>query len=351
MRTHPKTRSGGWSLVELAVVLAVLAVLGMVLWRVLPLAPQIAAGDHAQRELARAEQALVGYVLANHHLPEPVSVDGLDMLPVQALGLPSTVRLRYQVPATLTADPGNPFVLALPAGNVVPARSNGLDFCMVLKQASLNDTTVGGMQGVATAFALMHPGQVGHDSAASAGFALPGSSDLGVRQVLAVGPGELASRLACPDRVARTRATARAANAAHELALVADRYQQFRVFAVQVAEMNHDNAETGVAFASFDVAWGVFCEVVAILQEAAGWPPDPLGIATGIASHVSATAQLAIAVANVVLAADGLSQANEDLDTANQQKAAADANLTRMQMLESQMVDRAKHLDEEGLQP
>lgn len=349
----PANRQGGWSLVELAVVLVVMGLLGTVLWRLLPLAPQVAAGDLAARELEQAEQALVGYALAHSRLPAPVTEDGLDMLPVDALGLPSRMKLRYEVQAPLTAAPANLFSPRLPPTVLgVPSPSNepnGLDFCMVLKNN--RSATLAGMQGVPTAFALMHPGPAGHDSQAAASFVLPGSEAAGTRRVLAVGPGELASRLACPDRVSRTHAAAGTAYAAYDLARVADEYQKFRVFAIQVAEMNKDNAEAGVAFAAFDVAYGIFIEAIAILQEAAGWPPDPLGIATGIASHASATAQLAIAIANVTMAGLDLDQANDDLQVARDQKLAADANLARMNQLAEDALGRARALDQSGLQP
>lgn len=353
MRTGSARGSGGWSLVELSVVLAVVGVLGVVLWRVLPLGTQVATNHVAERELARAEQALVGYVLAHHQLPAPVSEDGLDMLPADALGLPSTMRLRYQVQSSLTTAPANLFSPLLPpgilGGKTVSAELNGLDFCMALKNARLASLT--GMQGIPTAFALMHPGPVGHDNQAAAPFVLPGSAAVGTRHVLAVGPGELASRLACPDRVARTRAAARAANAAHDLQQVAERYRAFREFAIQVAEMNEDNAETGLAFATFDVAMGVLTEALAILQEAVGYPPDALGIATGITAHVTAGIQLGLAVDALVQAEQGLQKARADLVTANDQKRAADANLGRMQDLAAQTLLRAKDLDRRGLQP
>lgn len=347
-------RPGGWSLVELAVVLAVIGVLGLVLWRVLPLAPRVAADNAAERELERAEQALLGFALAHGRLPAPVSVHGRDMLPVRALGLPSTMDLRYQVQPMLTSPPGNLFAPVLPpqvpgGGSAVSAELNGLDFCMALKNSG--PASLAGMQGIPTAFALMHPGPVGHDNNASAAFVLPGSATAGTRNVLAVGPGELASRLACPDRISRVHGAARAAHAAYDLERVAERYRAFREFAVQVAEMNKDNSEAGVAFAAFDVAWGVFCEAVAILQEAAGWPPDPVGIATGIASHVSATAQLGIAIANVALAAADLDKANGELATAREQQGKAEDNLARMQAMADQTLARVRTLDKNGLKP
>ncbi len=351
----PARRNAGWSLVELAVVMAVIAVLGTVLWRVLPLAPKLAEGEAAARDLAQAEQALLGYALTHDRLPAAVMEHGRAVLPTQALGLPSRIRLRYQVQPTLTASPGDRFVPLLPAalsagGSTPPStRVNGLDLCMSLKVDS--NKSLDGMQGIPTSFALMHLGPVGHQQTADQPFALPGSADIGTRQILAVGPGELASRLACPDRVAATQGAVREAYAAYDLARVAVEYEAFRKFAIQVAEMNKANAKTGEVFAGFDIAWGVVVEAIAILQTAAGWPPDALAIATGIASHTAATAQLAVAIVNLTNAVNDLAQAEADLEQAKEQHLAAETNLTRMRSLAHDSREHAIALDAKGLQP
>lgn len=355
-RTSGLVRPSGWTLVEMAVVLVVMGVIGLVLWRFLPLAPQVAAGEVAQRELAQAEQALIGHVLAHSRLPAPVIENGVAVLPVEAMGLPASLKLRYQVQPSLTVSPGDEFSPLLPpalgAVPAVPTPStlvNGLDFCMALKGAS--PLSLAGMESIPTAFALMHGGPAGHDRMAAAAFALPGSQTLGERRVLAVGPGEFASRLGCPDRVAQAHGAARAAYTAYDLAQVANEYDKVRTFAIQVAEMNLDNAQTNEVFAGFDVAYGVFIEALAILQEVAGWPPDALGIATGIASHVTATIQLGLAINNLVSAVQEVQEAEEDVVTANQQSVAAQTNLLRMETLASTTLQHALDLDQEGLQP
>jgi type II secretory pathway pseudopilin PulG len=353
-RSFPRgRRAGGWSLVELAVVLAVMGLLGVALWQVLPLGKRLQDTDTAQRDLAQGEQALIGYALAHHRFPAPAIRHGQQVLPVGELGLPSYMVLRYEVQPALTTPASNQFSPLLPpTTSGVPTVSsvvNGLDLCMRLKTAGTG--TLIGMQGVPTAFALMHTETAGTDRPSDAGFVLPGTPGVGGRAVLAVGPGELASRIACPDRVARVHGSARAAYAAYDLARLAVDYRKFRTFAIQVAEMNKKNADTGVAFASFDLVYGVCIEAIAILQEAAGWPPDALGIATGIASHVEATAQIAIAIYNVVAAAEDLEDAKDDLAVARQQETAAYANETRMQALAAATLARALALDRAGLQP
>lgn len=349
----PARRQGGWSLLELSVVLAILGLLGLVLWRLLPLAPQAAAGDLAARDLAQAEQALLGYALVHHRLPEAVTVDGLAMLPVQTLGLPARLQLRYQVQPTLTQAPYNRFEPTLPAASEggTPAASNqvnGLDLCMALKAAA--GSSLAGMQNVPTAFALMHRGGAGNERAPD-DFVLPGSADIGTRRVLAIGPNEMAARLQCPDRVARVQGAARAARAAYDMERVARRYKSFRTFGIQVAQMNLEQAKANEIFAGFDVAYGVALEAIAILQEAAGWPPDGLAIATGITAHVTATAQLAIAIYNLDQAVKGREEAEDDLQTARDQETAAIASVDRMHALATQSLQRALDLDAAGLQP
>ena len=355
-RIASRRASRGWSLVELAVVLVVVGAIGVLLWRLLPLAPQVAAGDLAGRELAQAEQALVGHVLAHGRLPAPALRNGVGVLPVDDLGLPARLAVRYQVQPSLTVSPGDEFRPLLPPDPVIdpaaPVQTgfvNGLDFCMALKGAEALSLT--GMDNIPTAFALMHGGPAGHEAMATAAFALPGSPGLGDRRVLAVGPGEFASRLGCPDRVARAHGAARAAYAAYDVARVANEYQRMRAFAISVAEMNLENAETAELFAGFDVAYGVFLEAVAILQEAAGWPPDGLAIATGIASHVTATIQLGIAISNLAAAVEDLEAARADQLVAQNQLAAANTNLQRMDTLASGALTHARVLDEKGLEP
>jgi prepilin-type N-terminal cleavage/methylation domain-containing protein len=348
-----RRRQRGWSLLELSVVLAVLGLLGLALWRLLPLAPQAAAGDLAARDLAQADQALLGYALVHHRLPDPVTVDGLSMLPVETLGLPARLQLRYQVQPALTQAPYNRFEPTLPAASEggtpsASAQVNGLDLCMALKAEAV--ASLAGMQNIPTAFALMHRGGPGNERAED-DFVLPGSVDAGTRRVLAVGPNEFASRLQCPDRVARVQGAARAARAAYDMERVARRYKNFRTFGIQVAQMNLEQAKANEIFAGFDVAYGVALEAIAILQEAAGWPPEGLSIATGITAHITATAQLAIAIYNLDQAVQGRKDAEDDLQTAREQETAAIASVNRMHALSTQTLQRALQLDAAGLQP
>src|SRR5690606_16859435 len=88
-------RQRGFSLVELAVALAIAALLTVLLVNLLPLGHQILEAERQQQELAQAEQALLGYMRSHGHLPGADAdgngrADGATSgwLPVADLGLP-----------------------------------------------------------------------------------------------------------------------------------------------------------------------------------------------------------------------------------------------------------------------
>lgn len=326
--TSPR-RQRGWSLVELAVSLVIAALLVGVLFALLPLGRQVAAGDRQQRQLAQAEEALLGYGLAHYHLPYADSSGDGDAdagatagwLPVRTLGLPPRLRIRYEVAGGLAADASRLYVPYLPPAELsrLTAAPNGLDLCIRLFELQRSGTALGAI-GMQAAYGLAIPDSTGTAllDSASAAISLPGS-EAAARQpslTLATGSGELASRMACPQLLARAQGAAQAAMASHSIARVTDFNRDFREFDVRIAELVEAQARAGLAFASVGLAMGLFDQAMAIILTAAGWPPEGFAIAVGIAENVVAGVSIGYSIASVVWA-------KKDLDSA--QKAVVEA--------------------------
>lgn len=257
-----RQRMGGFSLVELSVVLVVLGIAGILLVRWLASA-QVEQKQVQQRSLLqRADDALLAYVSANHHLPCPAGgIDGIadctlrsGFVPHAELGLPEpragTIRYAvYRNPAISGIDPDIASVagdlavavdrapvlqmlsnatsgsisahVALPVGcttlpgvdcTAVPAlKINGLDFCYALRTAmnapalASQAHTIGGtaqITNVAYALALTDPAtSAPADINQTVAFASP-RREIGTDyqdKVRAVGMEQLWSRLRCGE--------------------------------------------------------------------------------------------------------------------------------------------------------
>lgn len=357
----------GMSLVELAVSLSIAALLTVLVATLLPLGTRVAQGDHQANELAAAEQALLGYIRSRDRLP-PADADGdghgdpgttTGWLPVADVGLPPRLRIRYQVEPGLAAPPGDLFRPLLPpdyrAG--LPLAPNGLDVCMRLllnQRAGLS--AVGG--DVPVAYYLGHPGAPGHDSTAmatawqSGARPLPGSADA-ASPAVAAGPGELASRLACPDRLARAQGGAQAAYAAYSALRMSEFHHDFREFDVRIAELVLDQAQTKRALATYYLADAISSEAVAIVLTAAGWPPNKPGIVAGakwLAGRMAgATLSLGLAINGIVSAEAALKEATADLERRRANLALAQAQRDRTHALYINANRHAIQLDQAGL--
>jgi len=300
----------GWSLVELAVGLVIAALLTILLLTALPIGNQLLDAERQQREINQAEQALLGYTYSHGYLPSAETDGGGSWLPVDELGLPSRMRIRYQVNPSLVAPPADDlFSPLLPPGDELATTINGLDFCMRLLLNQRDNVGMAGL-GMPVAYYLAHSGMAGHhapDAVAQwneAAQPLPGEGDTAQVATVAAGPGELAARLACPDRMARAEGSAQTAYAAHSALRMTDFNLEFREFDINIAESSRDLAKVTRDLAIYALAEAITNEAIAITMMASGWPPDGVTIAAGIK-------QLAESVKSIVEASKSLASAEE----------------------------------------
>ena len=362
-------RQRGVSLLELAVGLVIAAVLAALLLSVLPLGTEVADGERQQRELARADEALLGYLRSHNRLPaadSDIDSDGREdagttngWLPVLELGLPAHLRIRYQVQPALASDPGDVFRPLLPPDyrGELGLAGNGLDMCMRLLLNQRDGLTVGGLD-MPVAYYLGHPGAPGHDTGPmdavwnTASQPVPGAADAPLLS-LATGPAELASRLACPDRLARAQGSAQTAYAAYSTMRVTDLNRDFRAFDVKIAQLILDEATTTRNLAIYALADAVASEAVAIVLTAAGWPPDKLSIMVGakyLASGLAgATLSLAMAIKGLVDAETAVNEANADLGRRRGLLALVETQRARTEALYVAASRNAVALDTAGL--
>jgi hypothetical protein len=314
-----KYRSVGFSLIELAVVLAVSAAIGLAIWKFLPTLRGTASGDPAGAALIEAQQALDGFVVTKNRLPCPAAIGsagdedctiatGVGLLPYRTLGLVGNAeamqQIRYGVyrqPNAIT--PTNDADLAasvvryfpyLPGASPAVA-SNGLDFCVgvgkALVFASPTALRAGNMP---AAYALAHPGQnrvFDGANAAATGFTLaaqPQTESFDDR-VITAGLPELFGRLNCPERLGLVNGAARSAFAAYDIDRVAGEYLKYCNFGVLAAISD-------VAFATLGVAMAVTNLTLVVVGGIVGLALD---IST---SSVSIAATVPLFVANSALA-------------------------------------------------
>lgn len=366
-RTRPviPPRPHGWTLVELAVVLAIAALLAVVLLRTLAAGREASALPSADAQMAQAQEALLGFAQANSRLPaadgdgdgREDTGAGSGWLPVKTLSLPSRLRLRYFVPTSLTATPGNRYQPVWPATTAGQAGShaahlgavqhvNGLDFCGGLADAQRSPQALAGL-GMPAAFALTYPGPAGHGSNAAAMPTLPGGEAAAASPypTLATGLGELAARLSCPDRVARVQGAAREAWAAADAILLAQVYLSFRELAKEQAELTKLNAATSVAFGAFDAAYGLATVALASSELAGdGGALAGVELAVAIAELANGATALGFAGSDLTSAIDGMRQADADYRNAEE-------NLERMRVLAERARGNLITLDAAGLAP
>ena len=417
MMPRSACRAGGFSLVELAVAMAIIGLLGIFVWRWVVSTREPMQRPAMMRQLSEAQAAVEGFVLANHRLPcaaagtngnESCGDAAAVRLPWKRLGLSSDFgRLHYGVnrgggwdlaavpdiavrPADAVSPdlninftgmpelPTYPPTLEVPvsaSAAVLAARDrvntaksaasarrvevNGLDWCRVLRRLAANPAAAGVLtagnvaDSVPLAFILVHPGENaafdGNNAVGAGGswrFDFPGRpqdnnfDDL----ALAVGPGDLAARIGCAARLSEMQATAQGAYAAYDNARVMQEYWKLRVFDIESSESAVQGAKTGVALAAMGLALATASGVLSIASAA-----NTEGVAAF--TVVMAAVKVGLSIAETVLAAEELAEAEAALVVSRQKQAAADAYAAQLYGTFADTLERSVRLDVKGLNP
>lgn len=407
MSAQTHRRQGGFSLVELSIAMVIIGVIGLFIWRWVADSRAPMTRIEIQRQLAEAEAAVEGFVLARHRLPCAASSSLLGSescgdisavaLPWRTLGLDSSfaglhfgvnggggVDLSVQPPASASPDlnisfSGVPVLPGFDAGaepaaaraaadavqseidRAVARRAavNGLDWCRVLRRYAENPLVGGSLRAgnasgdVAVAFVVAHPGEnrrfEGSNVVGGGGawrFDLPGrpqSADFDDIS-LAVGPADLAGRMGCVARLSAMQAAAQGAYAAYDNARVMQEYWSLRLFDIAQAESALEGAETGVIMSAMGLALATASTVISIASAAN---------TEGVTAFTVAMAavNMAMAIADVALSAEGLLDAQEGLAESQAKLAASHAYATQVY---NSLADALRHaivLDEKGLNP
>lgn len=416
MMHAPSMRRGqrGLSLVELAVALLIMGILGIIVWRWVAATREPMDRTAMLGQLAQAQAAVEGFVLANHRLPcAASSTSGNEdcgnagaaavLLPWRALGLSSRMgQLHYganrgggmdlavapaaavlvvpdlnrdysAIPvlsssADVTADAAATAAVTSAAADASAAiaaamarrtQANGLDWCRAVRQFAANTSAAGVLTAgnlsanIPVAFVLAHPGAngvfEGNNVVGGAGgwrFDFPGrAQDHDYDDLeLAVGPGDLASRIGCVSRMSAMLAEAQGAYTAYENARVGQEYWSLRVFDIAQTMSGVESAQTAVILAAMNLALAAANSALAVASAADTEGITIFGIALAVADAVAAGVE-------VGFAATELDKANQELSDSKAKELAFRAYMAHLYQTFSQSLNAAVLLDQKGLNP
>lgn len=356
----------GFTLLEMTVVLAISALLGLAAWKFLPVL-RLFGTNTPTLALQDAQSALEGFVLREYRLPCPDTTgnglencagDPIGNLPVRTLGISLPHPLRYGVYRNASALPDKDADLATLKDRYIPTlppgfgvtKTNGLDFCVALRNAATTPSTNLLAGNVPVAYALADPGINGSydaDNALPGKFSAPNNVKTAAYDdlVVAVGLTELSGRLECPKSFGKVQGAASAAYVAYENERNALMYKKFRDFAYVVRQSNTQLATANVVMTSLDVAnataTGITAIAVALATEGASVGTTAGGAVLGILG----------AAAGLTGAAVQLSSAVSAENTAKNQKNAANTYDTKLLIERGNALSRALDTDKKGLTP
>ncbi|PIF91233.1 prepilin-type N-terminal cleavage/methylation domain-containing protein [Acidovorax sp. 62] len=403
-------QDSGFSLVELAVVLAIVGIIGIFVWRWVVSTREPLQRPAMLRQLSEAQAAVEGFVLANHRLPCPATNSGGSeacsdatavLLPWKSLGLSSTFgQLHYGVnrgggvdlavapAASVSPDlnvdfTGMPVIptypsfsppisasatvtaaaaratAAITAAGARRAVANGLDWCHVLRRFASNSAAAGILSAgnvsdsMPVAYVLIHPGennQFDGNNAVGASatwrFDFPG-------RLQDTNYDDLTLAVGPSDLDARIGCVGRLS----EMQATA-----------QGAYAAYDSARVMQEYWSLRV-YDITSAESAVQSAEAGVATAALGLALAIASgNISiasaanseglttftvgvAAANVIVAIAQTVLAGLALDDAKEALKVAKEKQAATDAYAAKVYDTFTQALTNATKLDVKGLNP
>ena len=375
-------RSGGFSLVELAVVLVILGVISLVLLQFLGAASQERRETASRDLLTRADDALLAFAMVNSRLPCPaVAGSGVEdcsgsqvgTLPYRSLGLPdaNARKIRYgvlrrpglrKVDADLAQrlDRFDPLRVFEGVGTELPlGNANGLDLCWALRTAQqspadpayLHVTRPDAPTSIAdnVAYALALPGQSqpfsGNQASTAPAFDSPRRRSSADHQdrVVAVGLDQLWTRMRCGDNLAA--ASHAHFNTAAAIAILHKALKDYKIqleISTKLADANVMNGNAAVASAA------------AGLLSAAGGVADTIseGLASAgiVAFRVALGVVGSVAGAAVVVAAALLrDSAGDSLASAEKAFRDIDPLITTAFELEPSVLEHAKTADAMGI--